>query len=174
MQTALATPALLPHASLLSCVSVLLPHTKGFCETKPSGAKRMTAVTQPLASFPYSALYGHRQGRSTSQVMVALLTVVVSVIIESTSFHNTGTDRETVFVGAFLLVKLDLGGVGFAGPVCGPTPLHTLAPEGLACGGRSRGFCSVCPLHLVVSLEAEGFVALGLRDTKNGSIFGFV
>lgn len=73
--------------------------------------------------------------------MVALLTGVVSIIMESTSFHNTGTDREKAFVGALLLGKLDPGDVGFADPGCGPTPLHRLAPEGLACGGRSQGLC---------------------------------
>lgn len=53
----------------------------------------------------------------------------------------TGTDREKAFVGALFLGMLDPGGVGFADPGHGPSPLHTSAPEGLACGSKSWGLC---------------------------------
>lgn len=59
-----------------------------------------SAATQPLASFFHMAMYGHKQGRNVSQVMMGLLTGVVSIITESTSFHNRYWQRKS-FCGSF-------------------------------------------------------------------------
>jgi len=142
MQTSLGntyTPSSCLAAKLLFSTA---PTHEGFPQDKAKCYKdNDSAVTQPLASFPHTALYGHRQGRNVSQLKVALLAGVVSIIMESTSFRNTGTDRETAFVGGLLLSKLDPGGVGFTDRGRGPTPRHVLAPGGLACGSRSQGVC---------------------------------
>lgn len=57
VQTALATPAVAPHAPLLSWFSVFLPHMRS--GAKPSGAERMTLLPTSLWSFPPQARKKH-------------------------------------------------------------------------------------------------------------------